>query len=144
MTSEFDLTDRRLLNELQTAVPLVEKPFHHIGETLGIPASEVMERTATLKRKHVIRQISAIFDTRRLGYKTVLVAMRFAPERLDDGAHVMAHLRKHYGSGAVSHIVLTHPDGDHAGGLRTVLEECDVADGGGLWMLRPWLYGLCR
>lgn len=58
----------------------------------------------------------------------------------DDGAHVMAHLRKHYGSGAVSHIVLTHPDGDHAGGLGTVLEECDVADGGGLWMLRPWLY----
>jgi beta-lactamase superfamily II metal-dependent hydrolase len=57
-----------------------------------------------------------------------------------DGPHVMAHLRRYYGSGAVSHVVLTHPDGDHAGGLRTVLEECDVAPGGGLWMLRPWLY----
>ena len=59
----------------------------------------------------------------------------------DDGPHVMAHLRRYYGGSSVSHVVLTHPDGDHAGGLRTVLEECAVAPGGGgLWMLRPWLY----
>lgn len=58
----------------------------------------------------------------------------------DDGPHVMAHLRKYYGGAGVSHVVLTHPDGDHAGGLRTVLEECEVPRGGGLWMLRPWLY----
>lgn len=58
----------------------------------------------------------------------------------DDGPHVMAHLRKYYGGTRVSHVVLTHPDGDHAGGLRTVLEECEVPRGGGLWMLRPWLY----
>ena len=58
----------------------------------------------------------------------------------DDGPHVMDHLRKYYGGTGVSHVVLTHPDGDHAGGLRTVLEECAVLRGGGLWMLRPWLY----
>lgn len=58
----------------------------------------------------------------------------------EDGPHVMAHLRKYYGGTGVSHVVLTHPDGDHAGGLRTVLEECAMPPGGGLWMLRPWLY----
>ena len=58
----------------------------------------------------------------------------------DDGPHIMAHLRKYYGGIRVHHVVLTHPDGDHAGGLRTVLEECAVPAGGGLWMLRPWLY----
>ena len=58
----------------------------------------------------------------------------------DDGPHVIAHLRKYYGGREVSHVVLTHPDSDHAGGLRTVLEECAVRSGGGLWMLRPWLY----
>ena len=58
----------------------------------------------------------------------------------EDGPHVMAHLRRYYGGSSVSHVVLTHPDGDHAGGLRTVLEECEVPRGGGLWMLRPWLY----
>ena len=58
----------------------------------------------------------------------------------DDGEHVMAHLRRYYGGTSVSHVILTHPDNDHAGGLRTVLEECAVSPGGGLWMLRPWLY----
>lgn len=58
----------------------------------------------------------------------------------DDGPHVMAHLGKYYGGKDVSHVVLTHPDSDHAGGLRTVLEECAMPPGGGLWMLRPWLY----
>ncbi|HEX5792683.1 MAG TPA: competence protein ComEC, partial [Rheinheimera sp.] len=34
-------------------------------------------------------------------------------------------------------VIVTHPDGDHAGGLRSVLEEFKVEQ---LWMLRPWLY----
>lgn len=58
----------------------------------------------------------------------------------ETGPEVLDHLRKYYGGTAVSRVVLTHPDGDHAGGLRTVLEECSVVAGGGLWMLRPWLY----
>jgi siroheme decarboxylase len=33
-----------------------------------------------------VRQISAIFDTRRLGYKTTLVAMAYKPEQLHQGA----------------------------------------------------------
>jgi beta-lactamase superfamily II metal-dependent hydrolase len=39
--------------------------------------------------------------------------------------------------GRIDHVVATHPDGDHAGGLRRVLEEFDI---GTLWMLRPWIY----
>lgn len=58
----------------------------------------------------------------------------------DDGPHIMAHLSKYYGGKGVRHVVLTHPDNDHAGGLGTVLEECAMPPGGGLWMLRPWLY----
>jgi len=37
----------------------------------------------------------------------------------------------------IDHVVLTHNDGDHAGGLAAVLESFRV---GALWMLRPWLY----
>ena len=54
------------------------------------------------------------------------------------GESMVAHIRNYYGNPArIDHVVATHPDGDHAGGLRTVLEEFDV---GTLWMLRPWLY----
>ena len=34
-------------------------------------------------------------------------------------------------------VIVSHPDGDHAGGLRTVLENFEVSE---LWMLRPWDY----
>ena len=37
----------------------------------------------------------------------------------------------------IDHVVATHNDNDHSGGLRTILEEFEV---GKLWMLRPWLY----
>jgi hypothetical protein len=54
------------------------------------------------------------------------------------GEKVAAHIRKYYGNpNHIDHVVVTHNDGDHAGGLRTVLEEFEV---GTLWMLRPWIY----
>ncbi len=89
MAADLDLTDRRLLNTLQSSFPLVEEPFEHLGHELGIDTAEVLERIKRLKDKNVVRQISAIFDTRRLGYKTTLVAMRIAPDRLDEGAKIV-------------------------------------------------------
>lgn len=57
---------------------------------------------------------------------------------IDTGEKVCNHIRKYYGNPTyIDHVVVTHPDGDHAGGLRKVLEEFEV---GFLWMLRPWLY----
>lgn len=56
----------------------------------------------------------------------------------ETGQSLAAHIRKFYGAPRrIDHVVATHPDGDHAGGLRTILEDFEV---GALWMLRPWLY----
>ncbi len=56
----------------------------------------------------------------------------------DTGDHVVEYIQKYYGaSPTIDKVVATHPDGDHLGGLRTVLEQLDVRE---LWMLRPWLY----
>lgn len=54
------------------------------------------------------------------------------------GDSVVGHIKKYYGNpDIIDHVVATHPDGDHIGGLRTVLEEFEI---GALWMLRPWRY----
>ena len=86
---DMDLTDRRLLNTIQSAFPLVEQPYEELGEPLEITEAEVMDRIKRLRKSNILRQISAIFDTRRLGYKTTLVAMRFPPDRLDRSARVI-------------------------------------------------------
>lgn len=53
----------------------------------------------------------------------------------DTGPRVEELIRTHYGTDRVNHVVLTHPDGDHAGGLRTILENLRVE---ALWINRPW------
>jgi len=82
----LDLVDRRLLNIIQASFPLVEEPYREVGERLGISEEEVIDRIGRLKKRGVIREISAIFDTRRLGYQSCLVAMRLPRERLNKGA----------------------------------------------------------
>jgi len=85
-TAAMDLTDRKLLNLVQEIFPLVERPFLELAEQLGIGEQQVIHRLDELKRTNVLRQISAIFDTRRLGYKTTLVAMVYEPDQLHQGA----------------------------------------------------------
>lgn len=56
---------------------------------------------------------------------------------INDGEKVLNHIGKYYTDDFIQHVVLTHPDGDHACGLKYILEEGNV---GQLWMNRPWLY----
>ena len=95
--TETDQLDRQLLNLLQSRFPLAERPYLEMAEVLGTTEEDVMERVRRLKKANVVRQISAIFDTRRLGYKTTLVAFRYPPGLLDKGAR---RINKHPG---VSH-----------------------------------------
>ena len=88
-TKAMEMVDREICNVIQSDFPLVERPFLKIAENLGVSEDEVMERIIELKRKNVVRQIGAIFDTRRLGYKTTLVAMRIPDESLDAAAQII-------------------------------------------------------
>src|ERR671921_1363456 len=82
----MDSTDKEILNRIQREVPLEREPFEAIGREVGIAGDEVIRRTEMLKRSRVIRQISAIFDTRVLGYESSLVAAQIPAERLAEGA----------------------------------------------------------
>jgi DNA-binding Lrp family transcriptional regulator len=93
----LDELDKKLLNDIQWVFPLVDRPFLEIGSKHGISEQEVMRRIGALKQIGLIRQINAIFDTRRLGYKSALVAFSVRPERLD---YVADEVNKHPG---VSH-----------------------------------------
>ena len=82
----MDSTDKEILNRIQREVPLEREPFEAMGRELGIAGDEVIRRIEALKRARVIRQISAIFDTRVLGYESSLVAAKIPVHRLGEGA----------------------------------------------------------
>lgn len=85
----MDNNDRKLLNVIQKDFPLVNRPFEALGEDLVEPGEAVIGRIQRLKEEGIVRQISAIFDTRSLGYKSSLVAMKIDPARIDEAAEVI-------------------------------------------------------
>lgn len=89
---KLDNLDRKILNMIQTEFPLEERPFQVIAERLETDEDEVLRRVRRLTDEGIVRQISAIFDSRRLGYKSTLVAMKAPADHLDDvAAKVSAH-----------------------------------------------------
>ena len=86
----LDPVDRTLLNRIQEDFPLEAEPYAALGQALGLPEDGVLERLARLREAAVVRQISAIFDTRALGYHSTLVAMRIPAERLEEAAALIS------------------------------------------------------
>ncbi|MEO9307365.1 MAG: Lrp/AsnC family transcriptional regulator [Nitrososphaera sp.] len=93
----MDKLDKEILNEIQWTFPLDPRPYSVMAKKFGIPDAELMQRLEALRKDGIIRQISAIFDTRKLGYKSALVAMAIEPDKLD---YVANQVNKHPG---VSH-----------------------------------------
>jgi DNA-binding Lrp family transcriptional regulator len=89
MNAATDTNDAALLGVLQESVPFVERPFAELGKRCGLSEHETLARVKALKEDKVIRQISAIFDTRSLGYASSLVAAKIAPEKLDAAVAVI-------------------------------------------------------
>jgi siroheme decarboxylase len=76
----LDDLDKRLLNLLQGSFPLAPRPFAGVAELAGVPEDEVLRRTRRLLDERIIREITPIFDTRVLGYKSMLVAAKVDAE----------------------------------------------------------------
>src|ERR1041385_6485982 len=97
VNEQIDTLDKKLLNEIQWVFPLTERPFHEISKRYNVTEDEIIHRIAYMKDLGLIRQISAIFDTRRLGYKSALIAFAIENDKLD---YVAKEVNKHPG---VSH-----------------------------------------
>jgi DNA-binding Lrp family transcriptional regulator len=76
----LDETDKKLLNLMQGSFELCARPFAHVAQLAGIPEDEVMPRVQRLLDGRIIREITPIFDTRALGYSSMLVAAKVDPE----------------------------------------------------------------
>lgn len=93
----MDSLDKEILNEIQWSFPLVAEPYKELAARFNISLDEMKKRISSLKERGVLRQLSAIFDTRRLGYKSSLVAMAIEPDKLE---YVASQINRHPG---VSH-----------------------------------------
>jgi DNA-binding Lrp family transcriptional regulator len=65
---------------MQGRFALVRRPFAHVAGLAGLEEAEVMQRVQRLLDGRIIREITPIFDTRALGYSSMLVAAKVDPE----------------------------------------------------------------
>ena len=83
----LDFKDEALLLRLQVGFPLHPRPFRMLGDALGIPEQEVLERVSRLKDEGYIRAIRATFDVKRVGAVSTLAAACVEQEQIVAVAH---------------------------------------------------------
>ena len=81
--------ERKLVDLLQVKFPFTRQPYVDIGLILGIGEEEVISNIRQLRDSGIIRQISPVLTAGSLGFKTTLVAMRVAEERMDSAAQII-------------------------------------------------------
>jgi len=90
----MDRLDERIINRIQKNFPIEKRPFKTLGEEFGIDEKDMINRLEQLKEKGYIRRIGAVFDTRNLGFKSTLCAMKVPQERLEEVAALVSTYRE--------------------------------------------------
>jgi DNA-binding Lrp family transcriptional regulator len=85
----LDDHDKRLMNVLQSNFPLQPEPWADIARRADLPVAEAMSRTQRLLDGRIIREITPIFDTRALGYESMLVAAKVDSEHPQRAARIV-------------------------------------------------------
>jgi siroheme decarboxylase len=85
----LDETDRHLMNLLQSSYPLEPEPFELVASQAKLDPAEVKSRTQRLLDERIIREITPIFDTRALGYSSMLVAAKVDSENPQRAAQII-------------------------------------------------------
>jgi DNA-binding Lrp family transcriptional regulator len=85
----LDETDKRLMNLLQSSFPLDPEPFALVASEAELELDDVLARTQRLLDGRIIREITPIFDTRALGYESMLVAAKVDSEHPQRAAAIV-------------------------------------------------------
>jgi len=85
----LDDLDRRLLNLMQGSFRLEPRPYAAVARDAGVSEEEAMSRVGRLVDERIIREITPIFDTRALGYSSMLVAAKVDAEHPQRAARIV-------------------------------------------------------
>ena len=80
---------KKLVDLLQSSFPLTMQPYADIGSRLDISEEEVISIIKRLKQEGIIRLIGPVFNTKFLGYKTTLVAMKIDENNMEKAARII-------------------------------------------------------
>ena len=74
---------RDLLQLVQRDFPLVPRPYQDLAARVGATEEQVIEALGELVRAGIIRELSPVFATGRLGYSSTLAALAVPKEEVE-------------------------------------------------------------
>lgn len=82
-------SDIKILHAIQQDFPVCHQPFKTLSSNLSIVEDKVLNRIKALKKQGIIRRITPLFDSGKLGYVGTLIAMKVPDERIDEVAKII-------------------------------------------------------
>lgn len=124
----FTKTESGLLYALQRGLPLTPRPFASLGNEWGFSERETLAFVARLFADGAARRLGGVFNSRRLGYKSVLCAVELPNEAWTE---------------AVATVVVPHPAVTHCVARAWPQELDDGAAGSPQGRPAPTLWFTC-
>ncbi|MFU1782610.1 Lrp/AsnC family transcriptional regulator [Haloarcula japonica] len=89
----IDEVDAALIDEFQSDFPIQERPFEAVGETLGVPAGEALDRVKTLRDDGIFRRFGPVLNPPVIGSST-LAAVSAPEDRFDQVTEIINGYRQ--------------------------------------------------
>ncbi len=87
--THFSEIEMKVLNRIQKDMPMIPDIYRELARELSMPPGEFLYIASDMKERGVLRTVSAIFDARKIGYRSALVAMRVAPGLIEKASSVV-------------------------------------------------------
>jgi DNA-binding Lrp family transcriptional regulator len=76
--------EQQVLKVIQQEFPITPHPYQKLARRLNSTEDEVYEAVQRLREKGIIRRLGGSFDSRKIGYKSTLVALSVPESRLEE------------------------------------------------------------
>ncbi len=81
--------DKKILQRLQTNLPLTHRPFLDLANELDLDEDLVIERIKAMVEGKYVRRLAPIINTQAIGNSATLAAMQVPDDKIDDVAEVI-------------------------------------------------------
>ncbi len=79
----MDEIDRTILNRLQTAFPVCDRPYAKVAADMGIGEEELLQRLQCMLEEGVLSRFGPLFNASAMGGGLTLCAMAVPPEQFE-------------------------------------------------------------
>ncbi len=86
---ELSETDRKILQRLQTNLPLTHRPFLDLAKELGLEEDLIIEKVKSMVENKYVRRIAPIINTQAVGNSATLAAMQVSEDKIEEVSQII-------------------------------------------------------